>query len=148
MIVDALDSADRYRGVHPGFGRAFDVLRSTDLGALPPGRHDIDGDRLYLSIDHVEGRGHDGARLEAHRRYIDIQLVVAGVEEIGWRPLDACRRPDGPFDAGRDIAFFDDRPDVWLTLGTGRFAVFFPADAHAPLAGRGPVRKAILKVEA
>ena len=65
MIVDTLDQCVRYRGLHPGFASAFDFARSRDLATLAPGRHQIDGDRLYLSIDHTEGRGRDGARLES-----------------------------------------------------------------------------------
>jgi beta-galactosidase beta subunit len=42
--------------------------------------------------------------------------------------------------------FFRDRPDSWLSLPAGRLAIFFPDDAHAPLAGRGTLKKAIVKI--
>jgi len=87
MILDTLINSARYAGMHPGFARAFAFLAATDLAALPPGRHEIDGDRIYVSIDHKDGRGEDGARLEAHRRYIDIQYTIDGNELIGWMPL-------------------------------------------------------------
>ena len=113
---------------------------------LPAGRHEIDGDAIYLSIDHVDGRGRDGARLESHREHIDIQLTISGDEQIGWRPLAACANPDGAFDATRDLGFYRDRPDTWLAVPPGTFTIFFPDDAHAPLAGSGPLRKAIVKI--
>ena len=50
------------------------------------------------------------------------------------------------FDAARDVTFFSDRPDSWLSLPAGHFAIFFPDDAHAPLAGRGTLKKAIVKI--
>jgi biofilm protein TabA len=146
MIVDTLAQSGRYFALHPGFARAFGFLQHTDLLALAPGRHVIDGDRIYLSIDHKDGRGREGARIEAHRRYIDIQLTLEGGEEIGWMPLAACRQPTGPYDQQKDIAFFFDRPDTWIQVPAGRFAVFFPDDAHAPLAGHGLLKKAIVKV--
>jgi YhcH/YjgK/YiaL family protein len=146
LILDTLELCERYRHLHPGFATAFDVATSRDLGALAPGRHLIDGDRLYLSIDHTEGRGRLGARLESHRRYIDIQLTIAGDEEIGWRPLSQCRAPAAPFDEPRDIRFYNDAPDSWLAVPAGRFAIFFPEDAHAPLGGTGLLRKAIFKI--
>jgi YhcH/YjgK/YiaL family protein len=145
VVLDTLVQSGRYAGLHPSFARAFAFLRTADLASLPPGRHDIDGDRMYVSIDHVEGRGRDGARLEAHRRHIDIQLTIEGEEEIGWLPLGGCGRA-GAFDTDRDIGFFDDRPRTWLALPAGSFAIFFPEDAHAPLGGRGPVKKAIVKI--
>ena len=145
MVLDTLVQSGRYAGLHPSFARAFTFLRTADLASLPPGRHDIDGDRMYVSIDHVEGRGREGARLEAHRRYIDIQLTIDGDEEIGWSPLASCEHPT-PFDAAKDAGFFDDRPGAWLAVPRGTFAIFFPQDAHAPLAGHGRLKKAIVKV--
>jgi YhcH/YjgK/YiaL family protein len=148
MVLDSLEQHARYTALHPRFSRAFEFLLRADLATLPPGRHSIDEDRLYVSIDVTEGRRRDGARLEAHRSYIDIQYTIAGEEEIGWLPLDACARPAGAFDTGKDIIFYEDRPATWLAVPQGRFAIFFPADAHAPLAGRGLLRKAIVKVAA
>ncbi len=145
MILDRLDRACTYYALHRHFTRAFEYLRDTDLRRLAPGRHDLDGDQLYVSIDHVAGRGRHGARLEAHRRYIDIQVAIEGHDEVGWRPLEACRAPS-PFDEHKDIGFFDDPPESWFALSPGQFAVFFPQDAHAPLASRGGLKKAIVKV--
>ena len=146
MIIDAGAFCHDYRSLHPLFERAFRFLADADLRAYAPGRHPVDGDRLYLSIDHVQGRGREGARLEAHRRYIDIQYTIEGNEEIGWMPLAACGALSGPFDEARDIGFYDRRPTTWLAVPEGTFAVFFPHDAHAPLAGRGALKKAIMKV--
>ena len=145
MILDTLVQSGRYAGLHPLFPRAFDFLKTTPLASLAPGRHEIDDDRLFVLIDRQDGRGHAGARLEAHRRYIDIQLTLEGSEEIGWLPLAACR-PRGGFDAEKDIMFFDEAPRVWLPVPPEAFAIFFPEDAHAPLAGLGPLLKAIVKV--
>jgi biofilm protein TabA len=146
VVLDTLVQSGRYAGLHPLFSRAFDFLTSANPASLAPGRHDIDGDRLFVLIDHQDGRGRSGARLEAHRRYIDIQLTLSGSEEIGWVPLAACAAPTG-FDTARDIGFFDDPPRVWLPVPPGTFAIFFPEDAHAPLGGIGPLKKAIAKIE-
>ena len=146
MIVDTLSQAERYSALHPAFARAFDFLKTGSPGSLAPGRHDIDGDRLFVLIDQQEGKGQRAARLEAHRKYIDIQLTLEGLEEIGWSPLAACRPPAGGFDDAKDIGFFDDRPSLWLSVPPGLFAIFFPEDAHAPLGGRGLLKKAVVKV--
>lgn len=146
MVIDVLAQADRYASLHPSFAQAFAFLRSAGLLALPAGRHAIDGDRIYVSIDDVSGRMREEARLEYHRAHIDIQLTLSGDEQIGWMPLSACRVPEGAFDPARDVGFYRDRPATWLTLPPDTFAIFFPEDAHAPLAGSGAVRKAIVKV--
>ena len=77
---------------------------------------------------------------------VDIQYTIEGEEEIGWMPLTSCSRPIGSFDSAKDIIFYDDRPATWLSVPAGHFAIFFPEDAHAPLAGRGLLKKAIVKI--
>jgi YhcH/YjgK/YiaL family protein len=151
MILDKLTSADRYISLHPSFARAFAYLRQRDwaqaLRLEPPNtRHAIDDDRMYVSVDRVQGRGREGARLEAHRRYLDIQFTIDGQEEIGWKPLADCATTSDAYDNARDVTFFSDRPDSWVSLPAGHFAIFFPDDAHAPLGGRGTLTKAIVKI--
>jgi YhcH/YjgK/YiaL family protein len=148
MIIDTLGHAHRYTHLHPLFAPAFAFLAATDLKALPPGRRELDGQRLMASIDQVAGFGRERARLESHRRYIDIQVAFEGRDEIGWRPLAECQTVDEAYDEARDVGFWKDRPDSWILLPPGRFVIFFPEDAHAPLAGSGPVRKAVMKIAA
>ena len=150
MIVDRLEEANQYCRLHPGFDAAFDLLRSTPYDEIAPGRHEVMGDSLVLIIDHVDAKGREAARLEAHRKYIDVQLTIPGkgavAEEFGWRPVAACSQVTEKYDQAKDIAFFGDQPDIWFAVPPGYFAVFFPSDAHAPLAGKGAIRKAVVKV--
>jgi len=146
MIIDALDNCVRYLHLHPLFGAAFEFLRTTSLADAAAGRRELQGERLAVSIDHVSGVGRERATLEAHRRYIDIQVAFQGADEIGWRPLAECHSIVHPYDPVRDIGFWSDPPDSWIMLPPGRFAIFFPEDAHAPLAGNGALRKAVMKV--
>ena len=146
MILDTLEAADRYAALHPRFSEALDYLRQPGLASLEQGRHAIDEDRLWVIIERIEGRGRDAARLEFHRRHIDIQYVVAGEERIGWMPTGDCHQLRQPYDMQRDVGFFDDTPSTWLAMPAGTLAIFYPQDAHAPLAGSGPAHKAVIKV--
>ena len=146
MILDELQNAARYEAVHRGFRQGFEFLRAADLDQLASGRHELDGERLFALVNRDDGRGRAGARFEAHRKYIDIQYLVSGTEEIGWCPTGECRQVVEPYDEARDIMFFADRPQLWIELGVGKFMIFFPEDAHAPLAASGPNVKAVIKV--
>jgi len=146
MILAPLQHADRYRGLHPLFAPAFDYLAQSGLVRIADGAYDLAGDRLRAIVSRIEGRGREASPLEFHRRYIDIQYVVAGVDVIGWLPTRACQRPKSPYDATTDLGFFYDRPDTWLSVPEGSFAVFFPDDAHAPLATAGPIHKVVMKL--
>jgi YhcH/YjgK/YiaL family protein len=147
MILDRVEQAARYTALNPLLAAGFRFLARADLASLSPGRHEIDGSRVFALVGHDTGRGQAGARLEVHRRYLDIQVSLDGRERIGWRPLAECRVVAEPYDAERDIAFFADEPAAWLSVERGWFAIFFPDDAHAPLAGSGSLHKVVIKVE-
>ena len=146
MIVDRLALAERYQSLLPGLAGGFAFLRRADLAELPDGEYPIDGQRIFAVVARGCGRGRQAAPLEVHRRYVDIQYVVTGCDQMGWQPLADCTRPAAAFDLDRDIGFFEDPPRFWFPLPAGQFAIFFPEDVHAPLAGHDPIHKVIIKV--
>ena len=146
IIINQLQHAERYFKMHPEFEKAFTFLRRDDLAELPAERYEIDGDRLFCMISKGPGRSRAEAKLEAHRKYIDIQYVIAGTDEMGWKPTADCKVIDTNYDADKDIMFFKDQPDSWTPVPAGSFVIFFPQDAHAPLVSKGEIHKAVLKV--
>jgi YhcH/YjgK/YiaL family protein len=93
-----------------------------------------------------QGRGKDRAKLEVHRRYIDIQYSVTNTDLIGWKPTCDCQNPEQPFNTEKDIQFYLEAPDSWVATPAGCFAIFFPEDAHAPQAAEGAIHKVVVKV--
>ncbi len=146
MIIDILENADRYTALHEDFVKAFAFLKRMDLRELAVDRYSIDGDRVFAMVAKDPGRGRSEALLEAHDRYIDIQMVLAGTDEMGWQPRSLCRQPAGPYDLDGDIRFFADPPAAWLPVEPGMFVVFFPEDAHLPLISAGVLHKVVVKV--
>ncbi len=145
MILARLEQADRYLSLHPDFTAAIALLRSQPLTDLPQGRIEIAG-TMYATVSRSPARQRSEACLEAHRKYIDIQYVISGVEEMGWKARSRCQHPHGQYDAEKDIEFFTDPPDTYVTVLPGEFVVFFHDDAHAPLIGTGTVHKVVVKV--
>jgi YhcH/YjgK/YiaL family protein len=147
MIYDTLAHLDAYRGVHPGVMKALELLRDTDFSQWEVGRHDIDGDKLYLMVQSYDTKV-ENDRPEAHRKYIDIQMLLSGQEWMGVGPLEDMTeeveaKPEG------DIWFYHGELSRVLLKGS-RFTVLFPGDAHAPcIAVDGkpiPCRKCVVKV--
>ena len=137
MILSTLTQSDRYAALHPLFPRAFEYIRNTDLLSLAPGRYPIVGEQLFVIVESVAGRAREAAKLECHRRYIDIQLVLEGTDEMGWKALADCTQPVSDYSAEKDIRFFHDAPATWIATPPGAFCIFFPEDAHAPLVSNG-----------
>jgi YhcH/YjgK/YiaL family protein len=146
MILSSLSQSARYAALHPLFPRAFDYIRDTDLFNLAPGRYHILGEDLIAIVEHLPGKTREMAKLEAHRRYIDIQMVLDGAEEMGWKPLADCHNPVSEHSTERDIRFFHDAVVSWIAVPPEHFCIFFPEDAHAPLVGDGLIRKVIFKI--
>lgn len=146
MIIAKIQDAHRYAAINDRLRSGFDFLRQPDLSALADGRHEIDGDDVFAIVARGIGRGQADSPLEFHRRYLDIQYVVSGLDLIGWLPLSECKHPAGEFDTERDLGFVADRPATWLRVSPEGFAIFFPEDAHAPLGGSGPYHKVVVKV--
>ncbi len=146
MILATLEKCQQYVSCHPGLARGFEFLQSASLADFPAGKHEIDGQNLFAIFAHDQGRGREGVFLEFHRRYIDIQVAISGSEVIGWQPLESCQQVKQTYDPERDLGFYLDRPQSWFDLAPGSFAIFFPEDAHAPLASTGLVHKVVIKV--
>jgi len=146
MIIDQLENAGRYVSQHPSFAKAFDYLRTTDLAAMQAGEYPID-DNLRASVSVRAGKTREGARREAHDQNIDIQVCIAGAEEMGWKPRADCGQPTAPYDAAKDVVFYPDAPDTYFSLRPGQFVIFFPEDVHAPMIGGGEIKKMVIKVK-
>jgi len=146
MILDVLENAYHYLVMNKGFAEALEFLLRPDLKDLPVGEYEIDGERIYAMVSKDSGRKKEDALLETHEKYIDIQLVLAGTDDIGWKPKSLCKQPSENYDQKSDIQFFEDKPDTWLSIKSGTFAIFFPEDAHMPLVSLGQIHKVVVKI--
>jgi YhcH/YjgK/YiaL family protein len=146
MILDSIRNAASILALNPLFKQAFDYIQSNDLSKMEPGKTLLDGDKLFISIMELDGKTPEAAKMEAHRKYIDIQVVISGVETMGWTAIEHCTNELDPYNAEKDLQFFSDKPTTYVTVHAGEFAVFFPEDGHAPGISDGPIKKAVVKV--
>ncbi len=147
MILDVLENLPQYLSLAKGFQKAAEFLARQDLNLLTEdGRHEIDGERAYAMVYRNVGRLRDSARLEAHRQYIDIQIALVGLDNIGWKSVSRCSEADGDYIEQRDVLFYRDEPEVWLPLKPGSFAIFLPEDAHMPSISNEAIDKIVVKV--
>ncbi len=148
MIIDNLETIDRFLTVSGNVAVAIRFLRTTDLTTLEPGKHQIDGDSVFAIVNEYTTKHPAGISLEGHRRYIDVQYMVHGCELFGYAPLRGQPFVQ-TYDAEKDIAFFEGTPSFFL-LEKGMCAICYPHDLHMPgivVDSPSPVRKVILKVK-
>ena len=130
--------------------KAFAFLKSTDLATLEIKRYDIDGDNLYAPVSEYLTKNEEDAKFESHQKYIDIQYVISGVEQMSVAPLSMKKDIITPYDPVKDLEFmtvdqfnsFKATPEI--------FFIFFPSDIHRPSVKVGEnsqVRKIVVKVK-
>jgi biofilm protein TabA len=150
MILDQLDNHRLYP-FGDAWQVAFDFLLSLNADAEEK-RYALQGDDIYAAIESYDTQLPCSKLPEAHRKYVDIQVLLDGTERIAWHPFDALT-VSKPYASDADIAFFD-RPEslgTALDLEPGLFAVFFPGDAHTPglqIDGPSRVKKVVVKIAA
>jgi biofilm protein TabA len=146
MIADLLTNAHLYAGLGPGIARGLRFLAETDLAGLAPGKHELDGERLFALVSDYTPKPPAEGRWEAHRRYLDLQHVVSGGERMGVAPTSRMTETD--YQADRDLAWLAGAGD-FLTFGAGQFMILWLGDAHMPgidAGVPGPVRKVVVKI--
>ena len=135
---------------HPALWQAvYDFLTGNDLAALPLGRHEITPEGAYANVQEYQTKPE--GLFEAHRDFIDIQIVVSGEEVIGVADLADARDCMQEYDKDRDCVLFSSASEVRnLAADSTAWFIFFPSDLHRPgIAKDGipsPVKKVVVKI--
>ena len=148
MIVDKIENANLYKNLGERIKKSFDYIKQTDLKNLMPGRYDIDGDNIFALISEYQTKTEAEGKLEAHRKYIDVQYVIKGEELMGYAPLGDQLILE-PYKEENDIIFYKGEK-VFIKASEGMFAIFFPEDVHMPgikVEKKSPVKKLVIKVK-
>ena len=147
MIIDKIENSHLYTGLNEKIKKAFDYIRNTDLKNIEPGRYEIDGDNVFALISEYKTKLESNGKLEAHRKYIDVQYVIEGEELIGCTPLGNQIILES-YKEENDIIFFEGEKS-FTKVSSGMFAIFFPEDVHMPGINVGnisEVKKLVIKV--
>ena len=149
MILDTIDNTHLYTSLHASFEKALEILRDSTLPQKGDGRYTVDGDEVYYMIQRYATKPMSQGRLEAHRKYIDIQFLLSGQELLGYAPVKDLTVAE-EYNPQKDIAFFNTPKDITkIKLEPGLFCILFPDDAHLPcchLAEPAEARKVVIKI--
>ena len=153
MIYDTLENLGSYAPLAPEIWSKISAFLAECAKKTPPaGRAEIDGDRLYASVQYYNPKAPNLEKFEAHRDYIDIQLLLAGSETIYYAP-SAGLPVVTDFTPGKDCAMYRvtslDQATP-LAIKPGNWALFLPGEAHLPGVGDPSVSgiKIVIKIAA
>ncbi len=145
MIIDNLENAEKYTILNPDFKLVFDFIKNNDLKNLECGRHDLRGNEVFFNLQEYETKPLQ--KLEAHKKYIDIQVVIKGEEYMGWTNINNTSVAE-QYNDEKDVMFLNGDVDK-IKADNKTFLIFYPEDAHMPALCIGSpkyVKKAIFKI--
>ena len=147
MILDTIDNLGKYAALNPLFARVAEFIAANDLAAREPGIVELQGKDLFANFTVAKGKTREAARLETHDAMIDIQIPLSCPETMGVTPR--TKLPEAPYNAEKDITFYDGLAEQYVTVQPGEFVIFFPQDGHAPcVSDEAEIQKVIFKVKA
>lgn len=150
MIYDVFDNMTLYCREGDALYRAIDYARHFDSSSAD-GIYEIEGRDIYARVLSYETEPAAKRRFEAHRDYLDVQVVLTGCERIDVslateHELDELE----PYDPEKDVVFYGGLGgDISMKMVPGRFALLYPDDVHRPncdMEGASHVKKICVKV--
>lgn len=153
MILDLCENWRNYaHGNEEVWEEAFNFLASVEPGC-EVGRYDIVGDDIFAMVQSYDTKDISQGKVEAHRKYIDIQALLCGTERMFYGAGNSLEISE-EYNAENDAAFYkyDAAKTFEYSLTPGVFTIFFPEEGHmpgiAPATGSAPVKKVVIKIAA
>lgn len=152
MIIDNLTAA-AVNPIYPAIIRkTLQAIIDKAPHSLPAGKYPLQGDSVFFSVVEGHTRALAEQRPEFHRQYIDIHIVLAGLEVVGagvtGLPLDLSE----PFNTAFDLGFCEHiASETLIHLQPEELAIVFPLELHRPMCtldAPAALRKIVVKIDA
>ncbi len=150
MVIDSLKKSYLYTSLHEGIKKAFEYLHTTDVATLPVGKYEIDGTNLFAMVQEYDTKPMSDCAMEAHKKYIDVQYMVNGAEQVGHALLNDQVASKQAYSDETDFMLFPDAPSFITIMDAGTFMIFYPGDLHMPciqMDTPARVKKVVMKVK-
>ena len=145
MLVSSIKKYKNILKFFPQLDIVFDYINKNVNVKTADGKYNITKE-IYAVVQTCQPKQKKDQVLEKHKKYIDLQLVVSGKEKIGWKFFDKKFKILKRYNTKNDISFYSNKPDTFINLKKGEFAIFFPEDTHATLCCDKTVKKCIDKI--
>ena len=149
MIVDRIERSQVYNQFVPNWKEAFAFALS--LKDQPVGRYECETlpkGEVFAMVQEGQTKTYDQGKLEAHHRYMDVQIILDGGETVYYTDVEGLEETV-PYKEDADIVFYGQGGQP-AKVKAGMFYAVMPHDAHMPcieLDGPGHFRKIVLKIK-
>jgi len=145
MIFDSIKNAGIYENFDERLKKGFDFILNNDLKVFDNGKYEIDGTKIFANIQEYTTK--ESGLFESHKKYIDIQYIIKGFEQIevnNIENLEQCIE----YDEEKDVMFFNGAGS-FIKIKEGYFTIFYPQDGHKPCISdinKSQVKKVVVKI--
>ncbi len=150
MIFDKVSNCEKYFVANDKYEKAFEFIKKAVEEDLPDGKYEIIGDDLFASVQSYTTRKNEDCKFEGHRRYIDIQYMVSGIEAIEVVDIEKTKSNVG-YSEENDVDFFENTDKACkLVIESGDYGIFLPNDIHKPgiaFESPMPIKKIVVKIK-
>ena len=147
MIIDSIANWKSYKGLLPDFEQSMNFALS--LSDAAPGRYDcaaLPEGQVYALVQEGQTKPREEGRIEAHRRYADVQILLEGGETVCYSDIEGLAIAVPYKD---DIVVYQGAGQP-IAIPKGMFYVALPQDGHMPCRHLGEqpnaYRKIVLKI--
>ncbi|WP_404996546.1 YhcH/YjgK/YiaL family protein [Caldifermentibacillus hisashii] len=126
MIIDALSMIDRYKELLPNIHDGIEKMES--VKDWKPGEKYI-FESGYVFFQEGTTKPLEEAQFEAHRNYVDVQVVLKGNEYLAWSELTDLTEII-PYNTEKDVQKFVGENAHMMKISEGMVYICFPWDAH------------------
>lgn len=132
MLLGDLSRTDFAKSLPPVFARLCTKLSQLNLEALELGWQNLE-EGIRMNVMAFDTAARETKQAEMHRKFIDIQLLISGIEAIDY----GIAQPDfTQFDEYRDDDDYQLTPEIkqgnTVVLYPKQFAIFLPYEPHTP----------------
>jgi len=129
--------------MHKQFPDVLRFIESEPLSERSDGKYDLNAEGAFAIIETYTTKEVSDCFIECHRKYIDVQLVVQGIEYVGVCNRAEC--DENEYDEEKDFQKLEGDSDL-LAFRDGSFMVFYPEDGHMPKVKYGNSSETVKKV--
>ena len=126
----------------------IDWIEDNDLNSVSSGRHDIDGDHVYVNVLNYDTKDEAECVWEAHRKYLDLHYIINGQEMIALSHISNMHV--GEYEDESDYVHVIGDTDSKIFIKHGSVILLYPDDVHkTAISGfcSSKIKKCVFKIK-
>lgn len=148
MITDYADKLRLYENLQEYADMILAFIEKQEKENLPAGRYDLEKG-VFASVQSYTTRVLEGAQMESHKKYCDLQYFIEGKEKIYWASLRKLTVENDMTPENDAILYVSGPWQGYTVFEPGMFGFYAPEDGHMPgIAADEPsaVKKIVFKI--